>query len=106
MDYYLAVPAIGIAVLGAFAVSRPRWRILAVACVLIYLGASLPAALTVTRWQHARGERMENLVLGVKEIHNADPRRIILLSGIDTDLFWSGIADLPFRALSIPRVYL
>jgi hypothetical protein len=60
----------------------------------------------MTRWQHARGERVEDLVLGVAEVRHSAPQQIILLDGIDTDLFWSGIADLPFRALSIPRVYL
>jgi hypothetical protein len=42
----------------------------------------------------------------VEEIHQAAPGKIILLEGIDTDLFWSGVADLPFRAKSIPGVYL
>lgn len=106
MDYYLVVPAIGIALLGAIAIAQAKWRVLTAACALIYLGASVPAASVVTRWQHVRGERVEDLVLGVDEIHRADPRKIILLAGVDTDLFWSAIADLPFRALSIPRVYL
>jgi hypothetical protein len=106
MDYYLAVPAIGIALLGAAAIAQARWRVLTTACVLIYLGASLPAASRITRWQHFRGDQVEHLVLGVDKLHQSHPGKIILLEGIDTDLFWSGIADLPFRALSIPRVYL
>jgi hypothetical protein len=107
MDYYLAVPAIGIAMLGAAAIQYGGpVRVPVVACLLIYLGASLPKSLTVARWEHARGERMENLVLGVQEVRQAAPRKIILLEGIDTDFFFSGIADLPFRALAIPHVYL
>jgi hypothetical protein len=107
MDYYLAVPAIGLAVLGAaaIAVGGPA-RPAVAACLLVYLGASLPKSFTVARWEHARGERMENLVLGVQEVRQAAPRKIILLEGIDTDFFFSGIADLPFRALEIPHVYL
>jgi hypothetical protein len=81
-------------------------RIPVVACLLIYLGASLPKSVTVARWEHARGERIENLVLGVQEVRQEAPRKIILLEGIDTDSFFSGIADLPFRALEIPHVYL
>jgi hypothetical protein len=104
MDYYLVVPAIGIAMFGAFAVVR--WRVPAAIAVLLCVGASLPAALRMTQWQHARGERVEDLVLGVAEARRAEPEPIILLDGIDSDLFWSGIADLPFRALGIPRVYL
>ena len=53
MDYYLAVPAIGIAMLGAAAIAHggPA-RVLAAACLLVYLGASLPKSLTVARWEH------------------------------------------------------
>jgi hypothetical protein len=111
MDYYLAVPAIGIAMMGAVAVAdswtaHAPWRILTAACVLVYLGASLPKSLAVARWEHARGERLENLALGVEEVRARAPQKIILLEGIDTDFFWSGIADLPFRALATPHVYL
>jgi hypothetical protein len=105
MDYYLAVPAIGIAMLGATALAG-RWRIAAAACALMYLGASLPKSIATARWEHGRGERMENLVLGVEELRQGAPGKIVLLDGIDTDLFFSGVADLPFRALRIPHVYL
>jgi hypothetical protein len=111
-DYYLAVPAIGLAMLGASAIacawrSRIAWRVVAVAsCVAVYLGTSLPATWALTRWHHQRGTRVEDLVLGVAEIHQAEPGKEILLAGIDTDLFWSGIADAPFRVMEIPHVYL
>jgi hypothetical protein len=108
MDYYLAVPAIGIALMGAVAIGelRSSWHILAAICAFVYLAASLPKSWTTAQWEHARGERMENLVLGVEEVRQAAPQKIILLEGIDTDFFFSGIADLPFRALEIPHVYL
>jgi hypothetical protein len=106
MDYYLAVPAIGIAMLGAAATAAGPWRLIAAVGVLVYVGASLPKSITTARWEHARGERMENLVLGVEEIRQGAPRKIILIEGIDTDFFFSGVADLPFRALEIPHVYL
>ena len=103
MDYYLAVPAIGLAMAGGAAVA---WRGWTAAGLAIYLAASAPAAWRVTRWQHARGEGVENLVLGVRAVHELAPERIVLLECIDTDLFWAGVADLPFRTLEIPRVYL
>jgi len=105
MDYYLAVPAVGIALMGAAALAGP-WRMAAAACLLVYLGASLPKALATARWEHARGERMQNLVLGVEELRQSAPRKIVLLEGIATDCFFSGVADLPFRSLEIPHVYL
>ena len=110
-DYYLAVPAIGLAITGAWAVARaPQsgwvWRSLTALAIVAYVATSVPRAWAITRWQHERGERVRTLVLGVKQIHEAAPEKIILLNGIDTDLFWSGISDLPFRAFEIPRVYL
>ena len=74
--------------------------------ILVYTGTSAQASWTVTRWQHAHAEKVEDLVLGVEEIHQASNGKIILLDGIDTDLFFSGVADLPFRAKGIPGVYL
>jgi hypothetical protein len=150
MDYYLAVPSIGIAMLGACALGacgrggekselRSDWqaeacptkevraslgwtrrsliplgttrfrlagRIATVLVILMYAGTSVHASWTVTRWQHARAEKVEDLVLGVEEVHQAAPGKIILLEGIDSALFQSGLADLPFRAMSIPGVYL
>ena len=111
MDYYLAVPSIGIAIVGAYAMGSLRkfgvaGRIATALVILVYAGTSVQASWTVTRWQHARAERVEDLVLGVEEIHQAAKGKIILLDGIDSDLFWSGVADLPFRAKSIPGVYL
>ena len=110
-DYYLAVPVIGLAILGGWAIacawrSSVAWRMAATLCTLVYLGTSLPAAWAITRWNHERGMRVEDLVLGVAEIHEQEPGKTILLAGIDMDLFWSGIADAPFRVMEIPHVYL
>ena len=111
MDYYLAVPVIGLALLGGSAIasawrSKWVWRVAAAAAVALYLGTSLPAAWTIARWHHDRGARVADLVLGVADIREAQPGKIILLDGIDANLFWSAIADAPFRAMEIPSVYL
>jgi hypothetical protein len=115
MDYYLTVPVAGLALVGAAAIawawraqSRSKWirRGVVAACVSLYLGTSLPAAWAIARWHHDRGVRVEDLVLGVAGIHEAQPGKMILLDGVDSDLFWSGIVDLPFRAMEIPHVYL
>jgi hypothetical protein len=111
MTYYLAVPAIGIAMLGAYALGSLRkfavaWRIATVLVILIYAATSVRASWTQTVWLHARAEKVEDVVLGVEEIHRAAPGKIILLEGINRSVFQSGLADLPFRAKSIPGVYL
>ncbi|MGA2133129.1 MAG: hypothetical protein ABSH50_12610 [Bryobacteraceae bacterium] len=104
MDYYLTVPAIGIAILGGWAMARV-WRPALIGAA-IYLTACVPHAWSIVQWNHARGTRVEDMVLGVAQIHEAQPGQYILLDGVDSDLFWSGIADLPFRAMEIPHVYL
>jgi hypothetical protein len=111
MDYYLAVPSIGVAITGAYAIARLRkfaaiGKLATMLVILVYTGTSLQASWTVTRWQYAHAEKVEDLVLGVEEIHQAANGKIILLDGIDTDLFFSGVADLPFRAKGIAGVYL
>jgi hypothetical protein len=111
MDYYLTVPVAGLALMGAAAIawawrSGWVWKAAAAACAALYLATSLPAAWTIARWHHDRGVRVEDMVLGVADIHDAQPGKIILLDGIDSDLFWSGIVDLPFRAMEIEHVYL
>jgi len=111
MDYYLAVPSIGLAIAGAWAADRARqcgaiWQIAAALPLAAYLGTSLTASASMARWTHDRAEKVESLALGVEEVHASKPSSLILLDGIDTDLFWSGIADLPFRAMEIPGVYL
>jgi hypothetical protein len=111
MDYYLAVPSIGIAIAGAYALASIRkfgavGRLATMLVILVYTGNSVQASWTITRWQHAHAQKVEDLVLGVAEVHQASNGKIILLDGIDTDLFFSGVADLPFRAKGIPGVYL
>jgi len=111
MDYYLAVPALGIAILGMSAIAAARRsgapvRAGVYLAVALYAATSTKASWSAVRWQHARAEKVEDMVLGVEEVRAAAPGKIILLDGIDTDLFWSGVADLPFRAKGLPNVYL
>ena len=76
------------------------------AAIALYAAGSAQASWAAVRWQHARAEKVEDLVLGVEEVRAAAPGKIILLDGVDTDLFWSGVADLPFRAKGLASVYL
>jgi hypothetical protein len=105
MDYYLAAPTIGIAILGAAAAVRaPRW--IGGAAIAAYLAFSIPAGWAITQWNHERSRRVADLVLGVAEVRHQNPGKLVLLDGIDTARFQSAIADLPFLALDIPHVYL
>ena len=111
MDYYVTVPGIGVALMGAWAIAEVRergavWKAVTAIAVVAYLGVGVPKGWATARWEHARGERMESLALGVEEVRARWPGKAILLEGIETDFFWSGMADLPFRGLGIAHVYL
>jgi hypothetical protein len=105
MDYYLAAPSIGIAMLGALALAR-SWKPAAIACLLCYVAFSGRAAWATTRWQHDRGIRAEDFVSAVEQIRKDNPGKAILLDGMDDELFWSALANLPFHALDIYEVFL
>ncbi len=103
-DYYLAVPVLGLAMLeGTAAKHAPR---LAIVPLLVYFAASLPASRRIAEWHYARSRAIENVVLGVAEVRRLEPRAPILLVGMTTEVFQSGFADLPFRALGVERIYL
>jgi len=110
-EYYLAVPMIGLAALGAWAVacawrSHLLWWPVAGACLLVYFTTALPAARRVSRNDFERSRAVRNLVLGVAHARELHPKEVILLTGVETDLFWSGMIDNPFRLFRIKDVYL
>lgn len=104
MDYYLAVPAIGLAMTAGLALARtPR---VAAAALVLYLAVSVPQSRHAAEWHLARSRTVEDLVLGVAEARRLEPVRPILLANIRPEVFQAGFMDLPFRAMGIERVYL
>jgi hypothetical protein len=105
MDYLLTGPAIGLAiVLGAALASR--WRAAAILVGAFYLAVSLPAAWDVTSWHYARSHTARDLVLGVVNYDRAHPGKTLLVTGMDTDQFSAGFADLPFELYGMHNVFL
>ena len=105
MDYLLTGPAMGLAiVLGAALASR--WRVAAIAIGAFYLAVSLPATWDVTSWHYARSHLARDLVLGVVKYDRAHPGMTLLLTGMDTDQFSAGFADLPFELYGMHNVFL
>ena len=105
MDYLLTGPAMGLAmILGIALVSRGR--LAAAATAGIYLATSLPAAWDVTSWHHARSQLARHLVLGVVAYDRAHPGKTLLVTGMDTDQFLAGFADLPFELYAMHNVFL
>ena len=111
-DYYLTVPAIGLAMLGgwAFALAMRAMLAVKVIAVVAVLLFALPCgwqAWTMSQWYSAKSRRVRSLVRGLASVHQRYPDRWVVLQGVDNDLFWYGIYDRPEVALGWSRsVYM
>ena len=110
-EYYVFLPVIGLCWLGGWAAvsgwrAGPRGRAAVVTLAAIYALMGVPTLLATSQWNHAITMRVRNLVEGVAGIHERQPSKSILLEGVDTDLFWNGVLDRPFRLFGMDHVYL
>lgn len=108
--YYVYLPLIGICWLGGWAFAE-AWRSavsarLAAALVLLYALMAVPGTLRFVDRNYRLSLRVRGLVEGLAAARELHPHRSILLDGVDTDLFWNGVVDRPFRLIGIPDVYL
>jgi hypothetical protein len=109
-DYYLTLPAIGIAILGAWGLiaawrAGTVYRAAAAALLAIYFSA-LPAMWSAARSRYLLTKRIESMVLGAVRARELHPDRTIVLTGVDDALFWNGILDHPFRVAGVSDVYI
>jgi hypothetical protein len=110
MDYYLAVPSLGLAILLAVSLRdafRNTWwtRVAVLGLVAPYLFLSIPVNRTESNWRWERGHRIRALVEGMERAHQLHPGKMILLTGLNSDLFWSGLFDAPHRLYGATAVY-
>ncbi|HLK22926.1 MAG TPA: hypothetical protein VKT81_28465 [Bryobacteraceae bacterium] len=110
-DVYLALPCIGVAMLGAsafvWAWKRSKlYQSLAVALLLLFLVESVPTDIRGIEWYRERSLRVENLVETVVAKHAENPGKIILLTGIDAPLFYASVNQRAFAAFGVNDVYL
>ena len=107
-EYYILVPSIGLAILGAWGLAGARGYAAAIAavCALLYLTVSIADIHMTEKFFYNRARRVKYIVLGLEALPPADAGKAILLDGVDNDLFWSGVSDDPFRLLGISRVYI
>lgn len=103
-DYVLTGPAMGIAMILAGALAR-RPRVIAPVAAL-YLAICLPAAWEVTSWHVARSRLARDLVTGVMAYDRAHPGKVLLVTGLSTDQFYSGFADRPFEIFGVQNVFI
>lgn len=103
-DYVLTGPAIGLAIVLAAAIAaRPR---IGAVIAALYLAVSLPAAWDVEAWHYARSRSSGNLVTSIVEYDRTHPGKTLLITGMNTDQFDAGFADVPFELYGMHNVYL
>lgn len=110
-DYYLTLPTIGIAMLGAWALAEAwkagvAWKIAALFLAVAYLAPSASTTRHTVTWNLARSVAVREFVLGVGHAQELHPNKIILLSELPPDLFWSAMRDKPFPLVGAREVYL
>jgi hypothetical protein len=110
-EYYVFLPLIGLCWLGGWAAvsgwrAGARGRTAVVTLAAVYALMAVPTLLATSQWNHAITMRVRTLVEGVAGIHERNPAKSILLEGVDTDLFWNGVLDRPFRLFGLDHIYL
>ena len=111
MDYFLPLPTVGIAMLGAYAVvhawSRPLVRQIAVVVILAaYFREIRVIDLGATRWWRDRSFDIERMVMATVRARQLHPGKTILLDGVDKQRFWAGVFHYPFRVFGVSDIYL
>ncbi|PYT30705.1 MAG: hypothetical protein DMG58_13745 [Acidobacteria bacterium] len=109
--YYLFLPTIGLAILGGYALvcawrGLVAWKTVATVLVTAYLAVMVPVAWIAVEWWGQRSWAVERMVLGVARARQLHPREAILLDGVDSTVFWSGIFHDPFTLFGVSNVYL
>lgn len=110
-DYYLVVPALGIAMLAAYGVAMsPQRGLIAIAVtgviVCAYLFSSAQLVHRLMKGYYARAESARVLVQSVAYAEKIHPGKVILLKDITNEAFWAGVYDSPFRIIGTNSVLL
>ena len=110
-DYYVMVPAIGLALFGSWAAvisfrSGAIARAVTFGLIAVYLAFQIPTARRASQELWARSVPLKWLVLGVQAVHQRDPGKIILLDGVNEPVFWLGVYNHPFQLVGATDVYL
>jgi hypothetical protein len=108
-EYYVMVPALGLAILGAWAIASSR-RALTLGAAAVMAVGYLTLAITDDRmaekYHYNNARRLKYLIKALESQQKMHPREMVVLGGVDNDLFWSGFCDNPFRLLGLYHTYL
>jgi hypothetical protein len=108
-EYYLTLPAIGLAMLMAQALGTnaayPAVLVPAFALVA-YLYLQVPSARGHARWYFDRSREVRSIVLGIRHARELHPGKAILLTDVSPQLYSMSVAHSAFWAVDIPDVYI
>jgi hypothetical protein len=109
-DYYLTLPTAGVAWLLAWGLDdalRGSWRLRvpAAALVAIYVVAGILGGRVETEILVRRSYAVRTLVWGAVRVRQLHPGKIIVFTGLDSGLFWAGMAARPFGLVGVEDVY-
>jgi hypothetical protein len=82
------------------------WRPAGVALAGLFLASHWPAARFAAKWWYERSMRIENIVRAVSQVRQSEPRKTILLTGVDETIFTGAFRDKAFTAVGVDNVYL
>lgn len=111
IEYYPAVPMIGVCILGGWAfrsalrAGKPA-AILAGVLALLYCGGNLMQARSIADWRHDGSRHFEAYLDGLRAANQASPHDAIILTGVEESLYVFGFADEPYRLYGLPKIYL
>jgi len=110
-EYYLATPLAGLAWLGGWAIVsawRAGWlrRAAVAGCLTLYLANALPAIRNGTAWYLEGTSRMRLAFRGMEEAAYQHPGAMMILRGVDDDLFKMGFEENPFRLTGASQGFL
>jgi len=103
-DYYLVVPAAGLAL--AFGVAASRRPILMALPLIAYGAGSYLLSKEILLYNRKQAESARVLVRGVEQAVALHPGKLILLTGITSDQFWNIVVDDPFRLIPGAKIHL
>src|SRR5260370_41315346 len=79
-------------------------KIAAVSLLAIYLCVCIPLTRAISVSFHDRSQQIRSFVLGVVAFSQKQPEKIVLLKGVDWEMFWSAVYGRPFRLFDLREV--
>jgi len=108
--YYLTLPSMGMAFVGAAAAasaSRARtvMRVAAFLLIALFIFEQAPFAHWACKWWYERSQRIREVVMGTASVREAMPKKTLVLTDVDETLFAGAFWDHAFQAFGLSDIY-